>query len=95
MTKIKVDTTKLRECSKDILTGTSAFNSNINSLYSRLYNVPKTTKEWVGIASNNYASIVLKEKAQYVTYGNVLKTMGEMLRDYADDIEKAVKNNKI
>lgn len=95
MTKIKVDTTKLKECSSSILTGVAAFSTDINNLYNRLYNVPRVTKEWIGVSANNYASIVLKEKAQYVNYASSLKTMGDILNDYADDIEKAVKNTKI
>ena len=95
MTKINVDTIKLAECGKNILSEAGDFNTNINNLYSRLYNVPRVTKEWVGVAANNYASIVLKEKKQYITYGDTLKKMGELLIDYALDIEKAVKDTKI
>ena len=95
MTKINVDTVKLKECSSSILTACSAFNTDITNLYSKLYNVPRVTKEWTGISANNYASLALKEKAQYVTYHNALKTMGDILADYATDIETAVKNTKI
>lgn len=95
MTKIKVDTAKLKDCGESILTACSGFNADINNLYSKLYNVPRTTKEWVGIAANNYASIVLKEKTQYVNYGKALKDMGNILIDYANDVEEAVKKTKI
>ena len=95
MTMIDVDTVGLKECSDSVILASNGFNSEINNLYSRLYNVPKITKEWIGIGANNYASLVLKEKAQYVAYGNSLKEMGRILRGYAEELESIVEKTRI
>lgn len=95
MTKIDVDTIRLKECGANMVAASRNFNTDINNLYSMMYNVPRTTKEWVGIGANNYASIALKEKRQYVAYGNTLKKMGEILKEYAEDIESIVQKTKI
>ena len=80
MTKIKVDTIKLAECGKNILSEAGDFNTNINNLYSRLYNVPRVTKEWVGVAANNYASIVLKpSKELKEIYSNLTQYLSLVL----------------
>lgn len=95
MTKIDVDTAKLKDCGKDILSASTDFNSNISSLFERMYNVPITTKEWIGKSSKIYASNVLKEKSNYDNYGTELKKLGQSLIDYADDLEMTVRNTKI
>lgn len=95
MTKINVDTVKLSECGKDILSSVCYFNSNINGLYTKIYNVPRVTKEWVGVAANNYAAMLVKEKDQYINYGISMKKIANILIDYANDINIAIESTKI
>jgi len=95
MTKIKVDTVKLKECGENLLTMNGTFHRDINSLYNRIYNVPITTKEWVGEAANNYANLLMNEKPQYNNYSKVLNMMGNVLINYSNDIEEAVRQTKI
>lgn len=95
MTKLNVNTSKVKTLGENMVKISNSFYSDVNSLYNRVYKVPMVTREWVGVASNNYASILLKEKTQYVNYANSLKEMGNILIDYATDIEQAIKNTKI
>ena len=95
MTKIKVDTDKLKENSENILELCNSYDNHIRDLYKKIYNVPRVTKEWVGDASYNYAGKVFSEKEQYVKYGSCLKKMGKVLKEYALDVERIVKDNAI
>ena len=81
MATLKVDTTKMRECGKDIVEAADTYNTNVRNLFTRMSEVPSKTKEWEGIAD--------------VNFGNGLIALGKTLIQYADDLEKAIKNNKI
>lgn len=95
MAKLRVDTVKMSECGKDIVEAADTYNTNVRNLFTRMGEVPSKTKEWEGIAAVNYANAVVKEKIDYVNFGNGLIALGNTLIQYADDLEKAIKNNRI
>lgn len=95
MAILKVDTAKMRECGKEIIDAANTYNTNVRNLFTRMNEVPSKTKEWEGISAVNYANAVVKEKIDYVNFGNGLIALGNTMIQYADDLEKAIKNNKI
>lgn len=95
MARLRVDTVKMRECGNNIIEAADTYNTNVRSLFDRMAKVPNETKEWEGIAAINYANAVAKEKVDYVNFGNGLVALGNTLVQYADDLEKIIKNNKI
>ena len=94
MTKINIDTEKLKTCGEDIVTAASDFNTNVTSLFDRIYNVPNGTKEWIGTGAINYALSVIKEKKEYDTYGAELAKLGQCLIDFSDKLDEVVEKTK-
>lgn len=95
MTTLRVDTVKMRECGNDIIEAADTYNTNVRNLFTRVGEVPSRTSDWEGISAINYANVVVKEKMDYVNFGNGLVALGNTLVQYADELEKAIKNNKI
>lgn len=90
MAKIYVDTTKIKDNGLEILGNVEKYKKNINDLFDRISNVPTQTYEWVGKSSNDFVKEVIKEKEDYINFGDGLNNLGTELGKYADSLEKAI-----
>lgn len=87
MTKVNVNTVKLRECASDILQLETEYELLIKALFDRMIQVPTVTQEWIGGAAEKYSKIVASEKEQYLTYGRAIRQIGMVLMTEADSVE--------
>ncbi len=94
MDRIEVDTIVLKENGQDLLRLQKEYNELINSLFQRIYEVPYTTEEWVGESAIKYANYCIQEKKQYLTYGDNIKDLANILINLAEEMEQAVKMSK-
>lgn len=92
MAEFQIDTIKLRECGKDIITLTTELNELLNSLFLRISNVPVTSHEWTGNAANEFVRKLNIEKKYYVALKNNLNDYGKLLVNAADKLELRAKN---
>lgn len=90
MEDIYVDTTKMREKGKEILSEVESLKTVINALFERIANIPLGTEEWVGERAQEYAAITLKDKPAFIAYANDLYKYGKYLIDCADYIDKKI-----
>ena len=67
MAEIKVDTRKLKECGKDIMSLTTELNDVLFSLYDRINKIPATTREWTGNSANEFVYRLNIEKKYYLS----------------------------
>lgn len=88
------NTTEIETISKDIISLANDLNNEINSLFSRLSNVPYGTKEWSGNQALKYFNIIASDKKQYNELASNLKDIGYKLRDNANEIRNCINKNK-
>lgn len=88
MAEIKVDTAKLKECGKDIMTLTTELNEVLFSLFDRINKMPTTTGEWTGNAAKEFVYKLNIEKKYYVALKNNIYKYGKILYEGAFDLEK-------
>lgn len=90
MTEMEIDTVKMRDCGKDIISLTGELNITIEAMFNRLSNMPINTKEWVGNSSLEFVRIANLDKIQYLELKKALYQYGKYLIDCADYLEKTI-----
>ena len=96
MEDIYVDTSRMREKGKEIISEVENLKTTIDALFERISNIPLGTEEWIGERAQEYASITLKDKPTFVGYANDLYKYGKYLIDCADYLDKklvSIKDN--
>jgi hypothetical protein len=74
VSKINVDSSKLKDTGKEIVTLGLEYTEIINTIFDRI-NAYSKSDIWVGPSAENYISLVNTEKSQY---------------DFADDYENSI-----
>ena len=87
------DTKELASISSELLSLADELDSEINTLFSRLLNVPKVTKEWVGGQSESYFAEVAEERNQYKGLILKIRNIGNELSNEAGELEVVIKDN--
>ena len=90
MTQINVDIEKVKNAGKDIISLSSALTNMVDNFYSRISDIPEKTKEWVGVESEKYVQLCLREQEVYINLFNSLSLLGESLVSYSEDLEAMV-----
>ena len=88
MANINIDTIKLRECGKDIMSLTSELNELLNAMYGEIEKAP-----WTGNAANEFKKRLNVEKVYNIALKDNLYSYGKLLYNAADQIEACI--NKI
>jgi len=90
MVNINVDTVRLRECGKDIM----SLTSELNELFILMYNeIDKV--QWSGIAANEFKRKLGVEKVYNIALKDNLYKYGKLLYDAADQFEVCINKIKI
>ena len=92
MSEIYVDTDKMRACGNEILALVEEFKATLDTMFTRIENVPIYTKEWVGDSAMLFVSLANKDKVQYYNYATSLYKYGKYLIDCADYYDKTIKS---
>jgi len=90
MAEIRVDTVKLKECGRDIMTLTTELNDVLFSLFDRINKMPITTGEWTGNAAKEFVYRLNIEKKYYLALNNNIYKYGKILYDGAGDLEQVI-----
>ncbi len=97
MSKIVIDTTKLKTSGESIVSIAEEFNSIIEDIFTKLKTMD-ANGTWTGDAENSaakrYIERVSKEKEQYTNYAIAIKNLGNEIITFADKMN-TVSNNKI
>lgn len=86
-----IDTSRVSETAREINSLANDLNTEIDSLYKRLGDVPRNTKEWVGGQANFYFSRVAQDKPTYVAIVNNLRRIAQELESEAHSVETSIK----
>ena len=81
---IDVDTTKLKKSGEDLVKLSNDLSDLCNSLYSRIYNIPYKTHEWLGVSSIGYSEKAILDKKEMVDFKNKLYEFGKDMIDIAN-----------
>ena len=88
MLEVYADTEKMRSCGNDILQLVEEFKMTVNTMFTRIENIPVHTKEWVGESAQEFATKAMNDKIQYLNFANDLYKYGKYLLDCADYFDK-------
>lgn len=88
-----INTVKVENISKDILSLANDLNTEINNLFNRFSEVPTVTREWVGQQAQTYFRIVASEKKQYTNFVNDLRDIGHKLSTDVYEIQTCINKN--
>jgi len=91
---INIDTELVKQSGKDIVKLSKDFTEIVDNLYSKIYNMPIITGEWVGASAELFAkkaNNVEKKDALYLSKS--LYKFGECLIDSAERYEIEINKN--
>lgn len=87
MANIEINTTELKENGKDIMKLTIELNEVLESLYNRFDRMPLYTREWTGMASEEFVKKLNKEKKEYFALKDNIYNYGKLLCNIAERME--------
>lgn len=91
---INIDTAKMKQCGHDMLKLSRELNEVIEGLYSKIYNMPVLTGEWVGASAQLFAKQANNiEKKDAIAIKDTLKKFGEELIDSAERYDIEIRKN--
>lgn len=90
---IDLDTSKLRECGKDIVKLSEDLNEMINLFYDRIINIPIKTGEWYGNSADEFAEKAKLDKQEAIEFKKCLCNYGTILIDNANKYDGIIKDN--
>jgi len=93
MTKINIDTTKMRDAANDLLFSSKSYMSNIDSLYDDTIKKMPDERVWYGHAANIYVRETQKQKVVLEKHADSSLKLAKTLINYVDALESAVKTN--
>ena len=88
---LSLDTSKIKKTGEDMVKLSEELNEIIEALYLRIYNMNKTTGEWVSNSANLFiqqANTVDRKDA--ISFKNTLRDFGVNLINSADNYEKEI-----
>ena len=94
MTKIDVDTMKLRECGNDIIRLSNETNEVFDDMFKRINNMGTKTHEWVGDSCIKFINKFNVESIEYRNFKEKIFNYGQYLVSTADLLDKTIESNK-
>lgn len=89
---LNIDTEKTKQCGNDIIKLSRDLNFLLENLYSRIYNMPTITCEWVGGASELFVKQANSvEKPVAFEFKKTLYSFGMNLLEAAEEYERIIK----
>ena len=90
MAVVNIDTEKMRECGKDIMTLSNEIGDEFNFILDKIINMPTITHEWTGDSAVAYASKIKNDKIVYMELKNILYNYGKRMLDYANELDNQI-----
>lgn len=91
---ISVDTERVKKSGQDIIKLSSELNKMIDNIYSRIYNMPVLTGEWVGDSAEYFAKCANNvDKKEAILLSKSLYKFGECLVESAEKYETKIREN--
>ncbi|MBR2753879.1 hypothetical protein IKD82_01820 [Candidatus Saccharibacteria bacterium] len=87
------DTNEINNITKDLSPLINDLESEFNSLFKRLSNVPTITKEWVGNQATFYFSKTSEDKLVYSTLINELRSFVQELNSESINLDHQIQAN--
>ena len=88
MQQIDIDTIKIRECGKDIISLSIEMKEIIDTMFKRINNINISTGEWLGDSADLYIKEALIDKIQYLNMQDSIYKNGKYLIEYSDNMER-------
>lgn len=96
MAKHEIDVEKLNEESYEIKKIIASLDTLITQYVEKMQKVPQETKEWEGIASQQFMDIVKEDyQKDYVPLLNILRKYAAEMESEANDYKSVPANNKL
>lgn len=76
-----MDTVRVDEISKELKRLADEYNKTITKLFTRLSEVPRISKEWIGNQADYYFNTIASDKSDFLSFGNNLRNVAIKL-DY-------------
>lgn len=89
--KIELDTEKMRESAKDIMSLANELTVVFDDMFDKLSSVSKQGV-WIGEAADEYSYRVNIEKNDYVNFSKILYQYGKVLNDTANEYDQQIKD---
>lgn len=89
--KINIDTEKMRESAKDIMSLANELTVVLDDMFDKLSSVSKRNV-WVGESAEEYSNRVNIEKKDYINFSKVLYQYGKVLNDTANEYDQQIKD---
>ncbi len=96
MSKHEIDTEKLANDSYEIKKLINNLDSTITNYVEKMQRVPIETKEWEGIASQEFMNIIKEDyQTSYAPFINILRKFALEMESEANDYKSIPEGNKI
>lgn len=89
--KIEIDTEKMRESAKDIMSLANELTVVLDDMFDKLSSVSKRSV-WIGDSAEEYSNRVNIEKKDYINFSKVLYQYGKVLNDTANEYDQQIKD---
>lgn len=87
-----IDTAQIKKTGEDLVKLSEELGAVIDDLYSRIYNMNKTTHEWVGNSADVFVKQAnLVDKKDALSFRDTFRSFGIKLVDSANKYEKTIK----
>lgn len=91
MTKIDIDTRKVRDAATDLIISAKNYKSTLGSLYDGTLKKMPENKIWYGASANAYVIETQKQKENLEKHAEDTITLTNALIDYIDALESATR----
>ena len=89
MSKLNIDTNKLKNCGTDVMDLAISYGEYIDGLFKSLENV-----SWAGVSSDEFVERLKLEKKQYLQLKNNLYNEGKFFKESALELENTINSIK-
>lgn len=88
--KIEIDTEKMRESAKDIMSLANELTVVLDDMFDKLSSVSQRSV-WIGDSAEEYSNRVNIEKNDYINFSKILYQYGKVLNDTANEYDQQIK----
>lgn len=84
---MKANTNEMMRIAREINSLAVEYQTLISNLYTKLSNMPSTTKEWTGNKAQEYVNYVLLDKQDMMSVGDKIKGFSKLITNDANILE--------
>ena len=95
MTKIDIDTGKVRDSARDLMFSAQNYKNTIDSLYDDTLKRMPENRVWYGQSANGYVNETQRQKTNLEGHANDSIVLSKVLIEYLDTLENIAKINVI